>query len=255
LPLAEDDGDEDEHGELGSQEEEWLERPTDCTISKVSRRPSKAATIRDWDKNIYVGNLLEGTMEKGKGIFKYTYSQGPYKGKTSVYEGEITNGQMEGQGITLDAAGCEYQGAFRCGAAHGYGVCTWEQGWTYNGEWVMDQREGKGTLRQTNIENGEVYQGEWKNDQWHGKGELKFAGGGNYVGNFKNHKLDGFGRVRRKGVFYLFANHHLLCWLTFALTHGLLLLFYSCTVRICRRKRLRRQVQERPTSGCRDNDL
>jgi hypothetical protein len=42
-----------------------------------------------------------------------------------------------------------------------------------------------------------VYEGEWKKDQWHGKGELKFNGGGRYVGDFKNHKLEGQGRVRQ----------------------------------------------------------
>jgi hypothetical protein len=45
-------------------------------------------------------------------------------------------------------------------------------------------------------EDGKIYDGEWKADKWHGQGELKFNEGGRYVGEFKNHKLNGHGRVR-----------------------------------------------------------
>jgi hypothetical protein len=152
--------------------------------------------IRDYQRYLYVGTLLEGTRRKGRGTFRYVYKKGENKGKEAMYEGEFENGRMHGQGTSRDAAGCVYRGTFCRGAAHGLGACTWSEQWRYEGEWVMDRREGKGTLQQLNVDDGEVYSGEWKQDQWHGAGDLKFAGGGRYVGDFKHHKLDGIGKVR-----------------------------------------------------------
>jgi hypothetical protein len=152
--------------------------------------------IRDYQRYLYVGTLLEGTRRKGRGTFRYVYKKGENKGKEAMYEGEFENGRMHGQGTSRDAAGCVYRGTFCRGAAHGQGSCTWSEQWRYEGEWDMDRREGKGTLQQLNVDDGEVYNGEWKQDQWHGAGDLKFAGGGRYVGDFKHHKLDGIGKVR-----------------------------------------------------------
>ena len=160
--------------------------------------------IRDHQKYVYVGRLIEGTRHKGKGVFRFLYRKGEHKGKEAEYEGEFEHGRMEGHGTSRDAAGCVYVGNFHRGAAHGKGTCTWSQQWEYDGDWIMDRREGRGTLRQL-VEDGEVYSGDWKQDKWHGRGNLKFAGGGRYVGDFKHHKLDGNGRVS-SAYSFLFAN-------------------------------------------------
>jgi hypothetical protein len=175
------------HGNYNDQE---------VAVDAVAQRQNAETeiSIQDADHNKYIGVVVEGTAKKGKGVFRFFYKKGELKGKETVYEGEIENGSMEGKGTIRDASGCVYVGSFHRGAAHGGGVCTWAQGWKYEGDWVMDQREGRGKLLQ-DVENGEVYEGEWKKDQWHGRGELKFHGGGRYVGDFKNHKLDGEGRV------------------------------------------------------------
>ena len=227
-----DDDEDDDHGNLLEGEER-------------KDRTGMRIRIRDHQQYVYTGRLTEGTRHKGKGVFRFLYRKGEHKGKEAEYEGEFEHGRMEGQGTSRDAAGCVYVGTFRRGAAHGRGKCTWSQQWEYEGEWVMDRREGRGTLRQL-VEDGEVYTGEWKQDKWHGRGELKFAGGGRYLGDFKHHKLDGNGRVSFLFVKVAFV---VICSISYGedirhSTSTLSMLFIFSIVRICRWQCLRRFIQE-----------
>jgi hypothetical protein len=141
-------------------------------------------TIRDSDGIEFVGTLQEGTSQKGRGIFTRLH---PTSGKVISYNGEFENGYMNGHGVsTDDESGVVYEGSFCRGAAHGYGVCKWSQGWEYKGEllqrivcttvclprtlcsclpqlhqkgeWRHDKRHGYGICRQL-TEGGEVYTG------------------------------------------------------------------------------------------------
>jgi hypothetical protein len=185
---------------IPSKEEEEEDSSDDEQVKikmhNINRKSSSSrdVSIADIDGNIYHGTVTKGNTQKGSGLFRFVYSKGPFEGKDSTYEGEFENGLMEGHGTSRDAVCCVYTGEYHKGAAHGNGNCTWAGNWKYEGEWKMDEREGHGKLWQ-DVKNGEVYEGEWKDDQWNGLGELKFSVGGRYIGEFKNHHLDGQGRV------------------------------------------------------------
>ena len=46
--------------------------------------------------------------------------------------------------------------------------------YTYDGEWEMNRKDGKGKLT---FHNGDVYEGEFSNDKMHGKGTYEYAAG------------------------------------------------------------------------------
>ena len=75
---------------------------------------------------------------------------------------------------------------------HGKGVCYYNNGDVYEGEWKNDLREGKGKMYYSN---GNVYEGEWKNDRREGNGILYFCNGGVYTGEFKNNIISGYGKL------------------------------------------------------------
>jgi len=52
---------------------------------------------------------------------------------------------------------------------HGKGLFKWEDGRYYNGNYVMDQKEGYGIF---GWPNGKRYEGYWLNGKQHGEGTL-----------------------------------------------------------------------------------
>ena len=62
----------------------------------------------------------------------------------------------------------------------------------YDGEWVLDQRVGKGACR---YRNGEVFEGSWADDRWNGYGKLTQPSGDVYVGEWREGQRHGEGTV------------------------------------------------------------
>jgi hypothetical protein len=85
-----------------------------------------------------------------------------------VYDGEIFNGMLDGEGLM-----------------------TWADGSTYSGLWVSNMRDGKGTMKWPN---GNVYMGMFKNDEMNGKGTLIYADQHQYAGKFKDGVPHGSGK-------------------------------------------------------------
>ena len=81
------------------------------------------------------------------------------------------------------------------GRRHGEGTYTWDNGDTYEGEWVEDRREGHGTMTWAS---GARYDGDWLNDRQHGEGEFVSARGNKYIGEWFEGKRHGEGRARYK---------------------------------------------------------
>ena len=84
----------------------------------------------------YKGNWLNGKME---GLGKYTLSEGEF------YYGHFKNNIPNGHGIRKFANGDLYDGQYVDGYQTGTGmfICQ-EQGWKYEGEWVMGRMTGQG---------------------------------------------------------------------------------------------------------------
>lgn len=199
------------------------------------------------------GTVFEGKFRKNEitGFGKYTWPDGTF------YEGEVKDGIRSGKGtFTNPSEGYKYEGEWKNGLRHGRGVLTYEveeegkfvgyegswesgekcgqgkylypSGNSYEGEWMHNKRNGKGTMywhkigsRPTN----EKYVGQWKNDlqcgfgthiwldektenkvlrnryvgYWkdgvrEGHGIFFYANGGMYIGQWKNNMKDGWGK-------------------------------------------------------------
>jgi hypothetical protein len=57
---------------------------------------------------------------------------------------------------------------------HGRGLYSWPNGEEYEGEYVMNKKQGYGSYR---WKNGKRYIGEWLNNLRHGKGCIKYEDG------------------------------------------------------------------------------
>jgi hypothetical protein len=107
---------------------------------------------------------------------------------------------MQGWGGFTDARGLDdevYQGDTKqCldgeVKRHGKGVARWGylQKESYTGEWLYDERHGKGERK---WKDGDVYNGIWSHDKMEGKGSYRWPDGSKYNGEFKNGKRDGQG--------------------------------------------------------------
>ena len=55
-----------------------------------------------------------------------------------------------------------YRGELINGLANGQGTLTYDDGWTFTGQWKDDKRNGLGTVTSTNLG---TYTGTWKDDK------------------------------------------------------------------------------------------
>jgi len=74
-----------------------------------------------------------------------------------VYEGELRNGKMEGEGKYMYHDGAVYEGFLKDGKRHGSGVYTRANGDKFVGHFINNKRHGMGTR----IVNGQEVRGEW----------------------------------------------------------------------------------------------
>lgn len=159
----------------------------------TQKSPVLLAAIRDSKERLFVGEVLEGNSEKGRGIFSHIYREGGFKGKALVYEGEFDGGFFQGRGIFRGASGDVYQGEFNKSEFDGQGEVTFSCGKFYEGSWQNGRREGYGTMKWPN---GDIFVGEWKSDRRNGMGEMRYCYGDVYLGSWKNDKRDGVGEKR-----------------------------------------------------------
>ena len=82
------------------------------------------------------------------------------------YEGEIKNGDPNGQGTFTLSNGDKYEGEVKKGLQNGQGTKTWSNGDKYVGVWKNGKRNGQGTYTYSD---GRKYEGEWKDGGvWNG---------------------------------------------------------------------------------------
>ena len=101
----------------------------------------------------------------------------------------------------------------------GYGICYYENGDKYDGNWKDNKKEGKGSFFYNEkgeiykgnfcndlpngmgiyyFKNGDRYEGMFKDGKMHGEGTIIFANGGKYKGEFKNDVKHGKGEYKNK---------------------------------------------------------
>ena len=115
-----------------------------------------------------------------------------------------------GSGILYYSNGLCYEGEFKDGCRHGYGILKFNHIEIYNGDWVKDEIEGTGKIRNCAIINKRKsvntsclskwisYNGEFKGSKFDGEGTLYLQGGEKFIGVFLGGNACGEGTIFRK---------------------------------------------------------
>lgn len=85
----------------------------------------------------------------------------PFNSNKVFYDGEWSNGQIQGKGLFRWTDGSEYEGDFVKGKKDGLGKFTFANGCSYEGYWVDGKQDGAGTL--FNKEKVPIKKGDWQN--------------------------------------------------------------------------------------------
>ncbi|XP_063284939.1 radial spoke head 10 homolog B [Pelobates fuscus] len=160
------------------------------------------------DGNVYKGTFCEGFMH-GNGI--YTWTDGlAYQGEFYVncpigygiyrwpngsqYEGQVYKGIRHGRGIFISSnQQVSYVGEWHKGARHGKGTIYYnaEQTSWYEGDWIMNTKEGWGVQC---FKSGNIYEGQWKNNRFNGEGCMRWLSSNEeYMGQWVNGIQNGHG--------------------------------------------------------------
>lgn len=139
------------------------------------------------------GNPISGTIYYANGLSaeidleaeRVTYSDG------TVFLGKLDSDyRRSGKGSITWQNGDSYEGDFLADKLSGYGVYTFKSGDVYEGEFLDGKKHGRG--KYTSFD-GSYYDGEFENDLRHGKGKLVTGDGGVYEGEFASGVKSGKG--------------------------------------------------------------
>jgi hypothetical protein len=107
------------------------------------------------------------------------------------YAGPCLNGLAEGEGRASGIA--TYEGGFKAGRKHGYGVKRWPNGDRYEGSFVEDRKEGRGKyFWGRGPWRGEAYDGGYANDKRQGEGSYRWPTGDVYRGPWQDDRIAGY---------------------------------------------------------------
>lgn len=131
---------------------------------------------------------------------------GPYKNEAGeVYMGQFKDGQPHGEGKSYWPNGDWHKGEYFQGVKHGAGLYIWsKEESSYQGYWENNVRTGKGTFKE---KSGDSYIGDHKDEKRHGHGKLVVVSDPNgeyeYVGDFVLGQKHGVGSLKvQNGEFY-----------------------------------------------------
>ena len=140
--------------------------------------PNPVATLPDGA--VYEGDMVNGVIQ-GQG--RMLWNNG------DRYEGSFQNGLFHGQGLMVGVDGSSYEGQFAEGAITGIGTMVYSDDEQYTGEFQYSRKHGKGILKSFGTE----YQGDFFTDKYHGKGKFTDEQGSVYEGEFQNGEFHGQG--------------------------------------------------------------
>ena len=153
-------------------------------IHNINKGPESSGSIIYSNINNNVIGVTKGGIENNLGAFI-----GPVLDKLDNIR----------RNIDVSRKASQYVGTLSYFLRHGKGICYYDEGGVYEGDWVNDLKEGKGKMYYSN---GNIYDGEWKNDRREGIGTFYFCKGGIYIGEFKNNIIDGFGRIKCSNLLF-----------------------------------------------------
>lgn len=108
------------------------------------------------------------------------------------YEGEFKDGLLHGWGVYYYANGDKYEGEFKTDVKHGKGAFTYHSGDKHIGEFKDGVKHGRGSFI---FHNGDRYAGEFRDDMINGKGTMLYKKGNKYTGDFASGLKHGNGTL------------------------------------------------------------
>lgn len=142
------------------------------------------------DGSVYLGQW-RGNRFHGLGAY--------YLADGSTYRGSWVHGVCEGMGVEIraqegtDIPAATYWGRFSRGVKEGPGVCRWDEGSKYSGQWRAGQISGSGKLVS---EGGKrSYRGQWVRAMKHGRGVYNWPDGREHRGQYRLDAACGFGSI------------------------------------------------------------
>ncbi len=197
LQIVEEDGDTQLSLRWTSGNERKVE--TDycegCNTKKLNDK------VKGLVEKLVGGKSVEVVVQKKEKVVLYVrkvngewgwYKSGNEKKDLGKYEGEVENGEPNGQGTTTWKNGVKFVGEHKDGLMNGQGTSIWSNRSKYLGEFKDGLPNGQGS--HTDID-GSVYVGEYKGGKRNGQGTFTFYNGDEYVGEYKDDK-------RWNGIYY-----------------------------------------------------
>ncbi|TRY58794.1 hypothetical protein DNTS_009770 [Danionella cerebrum] len=158
----------------------------------VSGKPHGRGVVKWPDGQMYTGTFKNG-LEDGFGDYV-----APNKTPSACdhYQGQWKDGKMHGFGIFRYASGEVYEGSFQDNMRHGHGMLrngklNSTSPSVFIGQWQYDRKSGYGVF--DDITRGEKYMGMWLDDQRQGNGVVVTQFGLYYEGAFSSNKMMGTG--------------------------------------------------------------
>lgn len=210
-------GERPQHPKIGSEDYKYspeLEKNIDDFCDSVEKILSK------YEKKTYEFGV------ESQGDFAYADGEKRPTGKGAVTApaqgyrmiGEFKNGQLHGKGKIIDKTNnLIYKGIMTDGILGGVGVLESKDELKYVGEFVDFKPKGAGKYEFADGRNCIVkpvekdgqhdfalcydinktikYQGDWENGNFNGKGVFYFSDGRRYEGDFKDGKMQGYGKL------------------------------------------------------------
>lgn len=180
-------------------------------------RNSKVYYSGLWRSGLFHG---EGTLYKEDGTIKTGEWDNGHLNQTFVdtqlaaghYKGYVRNTQPDGSGYMKYANGDEYQGAWKQGRYHGFGLLSQGRD-SILGQWVDGKLTGDALFRTDSLvyeggfvdniptgvgvlstADGSYYSGTWSDGKRSGVGDMLFANGDTYSGDWKDNEFHGVGK-------------------------------------------------------------
>jgi hypothetical protein len=143
-------------------------------------RLKQGPTMLPGYETTYVGSWLNH-KKHGQGIYRYS---------KHLYVGEFYEDEMHGECLEfVNPGGDRCSGTFRHDVMHGFGKKTKANStWSYEGEWVNDQRHGKGKFTS---DCGEVFVGDFVRNSIRGEGVLTTLNQDTFTGTFRRGRCHG----------------------------------------------------------------
>jgi hypothetical protein len=149
-------------------------------VNNEKLMPVGEMTVRYFNnlEKYYIGELDKYFNYHGKGTL-YLGS-----GEETKYVGHFKEGDYDGYGTIYSKDGSKYEGDWRVGLRHGYGIMHLPKD-RYEGGFKDGMYDGYGVFY---CENGDVYDGMWKNNTLNGNAVITSKNGWIFEGGFEDGK-------------------------------------------------------------------